>query len=145
MKRIFIPIIGLLFLIIPYATAALVDNGDGTVTDDIKGLMWQQEDDNAPRTWESAISYCESQSLANYTDWRMPTLKELRSIVEKSKFSPAIDSAFFPNTNSSAYWTSKTAPAVIKTLKWNVDFFGGDDTYTDMSVFNYIRCVRGGE
>lgn len=121
--------------------AALVDNGDGTVTNDVTGLMWQQKDDNTPRTWDAAVAYCEALSLSTYTDWRIPTLRELRTLVDKSKYNPSIDSTFFPKTNSSAYWTSDT-PGGNKLFRWNVEFYGGDDKATDKSEYNYSRCVR---
>lgn len=104
--------------------------------------MWQKKVDNTPRTWDAALAYCEAMSLSTYTDWRMPNRRELGSIVDKSKYNPAIDTTYFPNTHSSAYWTSDT-PGGNKFFRWNVDFYGGDDKGTDKSDFNYIRCVRG--
>src|SRR3990167_9252666 len=84
---------------------SFTDNGNGTVTDSDTGLIWQKEDDNTTRTWESAITYCEGLSLS-YTDWRLPNIKELKSIVDNTKDSPAINKIYFPNTNSSYYWSS---------------------------------------
>ena len=56
------------------------DNGDGTVTDNVTGLIWQQGSDSGPLSWEEAQTYCESLGLGNQGDWRMPSLKELFSI-----------------------------------------------------------------
>lgn len=74
----------------------LTDGGQ-TVTDDATGLVWQQADDGTPRTYDAAISYCESLTLASQSDWRLPNIKELHSIVDYSR-SPDTDSA--PALNS---------------------------------------------
>jgi hypothetical protein len=66
------------------------DNGDGTVTDNVTGLMWQQSPDiNSDGTINAAdkLSYSEALTrvstfnLAGYTDWRLPTIKELYSLI----------------------------------------------------------------
>lgn len=57
------------------------DNGDGTVTDNVTGLMWQQ-DPGEKMTWEEAVENLESFELGGYDDWRLPTVKELYSLVQ---------------------------------------------------------------
>lgn len=71
------------------------DNGDGTVTDKNTGLMWQQVPPADGMTWLKAKEYCESLELAGYSDWRMPTLKELFSISDFSSGWPYIDLGYF--------------------------------------------------
>lgn len=70
--------------------ASYVNNGDGTVTDQNTGLMWQQSPDmnsdgridaKDKLTFEAAITGAESFSLAGYNDWRLPTIKELYSLM----------------------------------------------------------------
>ena len=63
---------------------SLVDNGDGTVTDNRTGLIWQQGEPGA-MTWNSALTYCEGLSLAGSTDWRLPNIKELESLVDETR------------------------------------------------------------
>ena len=58
------------------------NNGDGTITDLNTGLMWQQTPSSSSFSWQEAANYCDSLGLAGYSDWRMPTLKELFSISE---------------------------------------------------------------
>jgi len=84
------------------------DNGNGTVTDNVTGLMWQQEDDDTTRTWDEACTYCDSLTLAGYSDWRLPSKKELMSIVDYGKYDPSIDTTYFSKTNSEYYWSSTT-------------------------------------
>lgn len=56
------------------------DNGDGTVTDLVTGLMWQQ-DPGAKMTFDQAVAGADDFNLAGYNDWRLPTIKELYSLI----------------------------------------------------------------
>ncbi len=56
------------------------DNGNGTVTDKVTGLMWQQ-DMGKKIAWDKAITQAQQSRLAGHTDWRMPTIKELYSLI----------------------------------------------------------------
>ncbi|WP_372841826.1 DUF1566 domain-containing protein, partial [Phaeovulum sp.] len=95
-----------------YGVNAFVDNGDGTVTDEATGRMWQQADDGTRREWEEALAYCEALDLGGYDDWALPTSKELQSIVDYRRTGyPAIDEAFFSITEDSEtldFWTGTT-------------------------------------
>ncbi len=82
-----------------YGINDFIDNGDGTITDNATGLMWQQADDGASRDWENALSYAENLTLAGNSDWRLPNAKELQSIVDYTRSpqttsSPAVDPIF---------------------------------------------------
>lgn len=82
-----------------YGQNNFTDNGDGTITDNATGLMWQQADDGNTYNWENALDYSESLILGGYSDWRMPNAKELQSIVDYTRSpstssSPAIDPLF---------------------------------------------------
>ena len=59
------------------------DNGDGTVTDLVTGLMWQQ-DPGEKMTYAQAVAGASNFNLAGYTDWRLPTIKELYSLIQFS-------------------------------------------------------------
>lgn len=61
-------------------TPSYTDNGDGTVTDNVTGLMWQQ-DMGEKMTWEEAQQAAEECTLGGYDDWRVPTIKELYSLI----------------------------------------------------------------
>jgi len=74
------------------------DNGDGTITDISTGLMWQKTSSSG-KTWEGALAYCEGLNLGSNTDWRLPTIKELRSLVDYSRYNPAINTTYFPDVS----------------------------------------------
>ncbi len=103
------------------STATYTDNGNGTVTDNLSGLLWQkcsvgQSSLNcsgaASRlTWANAISTCNALSLGSGLKWRLPNINELRSLGDYSKMAaPHINTTVFPNTESYPYWTSTTSP-----------------------------------
>ena len=75
------------------------DNGDGTVTDNVTGLMWQQTVPTGTYTWAQAVAYCPTLTLADHSDWRLPSRIELVSIVDLGVTSgPMINSTYFPST-----------------------------------------------
>ena len=82
-----------------YGVNKFVDNGDGTITDNATGLMWQKADDGTARDWEESLKYAEDLELGGHSDWRLPDAKELQSIVDYTRSpsttnSPAIDPMF---------------------------------------------------
>ena len=121
----------------------LVINGDGTVTATSTGLMWQQATSSV-KNWKSALSYCEDLDLAGYSDWRLPIIKALQSIVDYSRSDPAIGTAYFPDTLSSGYWSSTTT-ANNTSCAWRIHFYYGADYYNYKSDGRYVRAVRGGQ
>ena len=123
--------------------ARLIDNGDGTVTDNTTGLIWQQAEGGS-KTWEDALTYCEDLPLGGDTDWRLPNVKELESLTDDSQYSPAIDKDYFTNAYSSNYWSS-TTNANNTTNAWNVNFNNGNVNNNNKTNNLYVRCVRGGQ
>ncbi len=68
-----------------YGANEFVDNGDGTITDNATGLMWQQADSGSGINWEAALAHAEGLTLAGHDDWRLPNAKELQSIVDYTR------------------------------------------------------------
>ncbi len=129
------------------AARSYTDNGDGTITDNTTGLMWEKltadatiHDYSQAYTWEGAFGKILALNAANFAghnDWRLPNVNELQSLVDYGRH-PAIDlafndpgansyTAFFPNANlnqlTPAYWSSTTFP--------------GDPLYAWAVSFNY--------
>lgn len=97
------------------------DNGNGTLTDNATGLMWMQDDNKEAILWQEALAYAEGKEFAGYSDWRLPDVKELQSIVDYTRSpatsnSAAIDPLFDCSqiTNEAGqndygfYWSSTT-------------------------------------
>jgi hypothetical protein len=122
------------------------DTGNGTVTDCNSGLIWQQGDDqnDSGRTWREALDYCAGLELAGHHHWRLPTIEELRTLVDPGRSDPTINTRYFPDCYSYHYWSSSTS-ATNPDDAWLVAFyFGHAHWYPKDVVFCYVRCVRGG-
>ena len=126
--------------------AGFVDNGNGTVTDTVTGLMWQKETAPGTYTWQQALEYAENLTFpANgYTDWRLPDRNELQTLVDYSNFNPAIYPVFRPHTVLSRYWSSTTWAHDTRGA-WYVQFNGGGAYYDGKWSSNYVRAVRSGQ
>jgi hypothetical protein len=140
------------------ATAQSFTPNGNTVTDNRTGLTWQkcapgQNDTTCSGTatrynWNGALSYCNNLSLANQTDWRIPSAKEFESLTDDTKFNPSIDTQSFPYTVYDRYWWSSTTSASSPNYAWYAAFGGGSvvsggdkDPLGNLNV----RCVRGGQ
>lgn len=122
--------------------ASLTDNGDGTVRDNVTGLVWQQTlEDGGAKNWAAAISQCEDLVLASCGDWRLPSRMELLSIVDRTKANPAIDGAAFPGTPSARFWSS-SAVGGVPSDAWDVDFDNGNTNRAHILGTARVRCVR---
>jgi hypothetical protein len=119
---------------------SFTNNGDGTVTDNVTGLMWQQAVPSATYTWANAVAYCPTLMLAGHSDWRLPSQIELESIVDFGQSFPSINGTYFPATPSNLFWSS--SPVASSTLVWGVYFSNGGTAHGDASITTYIRCVR---
>ena len=116
-------------------------NGDGTVKDNVTGLVWQQAASTALFTQAGALAYCAALSLGGHTDWRAPTYVELVSIVDYGRPSPNIDPTAFPGALGEPFWSS-TVYAVPTGSGWVVTFNAGYVDIYDVSSSHYVRCVR---
>ncbi len=72
------------------------DNGDGTITDGATGLVWSQSDSGTSMNWEEALAWVQTkndETYLGYSDWRLPNVKELQSIVDYSRSPDTSESA----------------------------------------------------
>lgn len=122
---------------------AFVANGDGTVTDQHTGLTWQQASQSA-RAWEAALPACESLVLGGHDDWRLPNIKELRSINDDTRSRPSVDTTYFPDTAAWLYWSSTSNMNAAAGEAWSVRFDTGLVSHDAKTGTESVRCVRGG-
>jgi hypothetical protein len=108
-----------------------------TVTDTATGLMWQRKlGSSDPINLPGGCSI----GLAGFTDWRLPTVYELATIIDFGVHDPTIDATTFPDTPSGYYGTS-TKLYMHSGSVWTVDFATGA-TLNGTPPFGYVRCVR---
>lgn len=148
-------------------TRSYTDNGDGTITDNVTGLMWEKlSDDGSIHDWNDVYTWYDAFNVkiaalnsgggfAGHTDWRLPNRFELDTLVDLGRVGPAIDPAFTTScapsctvttcscTQSNYYWSSTTLQS-SPTYAWFVDFSNGDVLPNAKSNFLYVRAVRGG-
>ena len=114
-----------------------VDNGDGTVTDNGTGLMWQKA--IAGRmNWDDAMSYASGLSLGGHSDWRLPNRDELNGLYHYH--SPCKD---MMEEVSSSYWSS-TTHASYTSFAMIVFYLGGGGP-SMKSNSRYVRAVRSAQ
>ena len=122
--------------------------GDLVTIDHNTGLMWAANGEDKgcnwgnQTDWSAAIDWCNNLDFGGYTDWRLPNVRELQSIVDYGAFSPTIDTTNFVNAKSYYYWSSTTFDKVASSA-WYVDFSDGDVHYDTKTSNSYVRAVRG--
>jgi hypothetical protein len=121
----------------------LVINHDGTITDRSTGLMWQTETKCYTSTWKEALSYCDQLTLAGFSDWRLPSREELRSIVDYFKYGASIFDDF--NDKAYGFYWSSTSVANDTDFAWGIRFNGGFDNRYNKYLKYSVRGVRGGQ
>lgn len=135
----------------------LQENGDGTVTDLKTGLIWKQclegqsgsdcasgsaEDFTWPQALQRAQTVNSGGGFAGSTDWRLPTIKELSSLVERQCWEPAINLTRFPHASSLSVWSS-SAVAGFPYSVWYVGFYDGFTSFYNKSRYSFqLRLVR---
>jgi hypothetical protein len=115
----------------------------GTVLDTYWGYMWQKEDSGDTQlNWVQANAYCDGLVLAGYSDWRLPEIEALLTIVDYTHNNPALSKIFNPR-RSNYYWSSST-PVYDPVNAWFVQFYNGNVDSYNKTYGYFVRCVRGG-
>lgn len=137
MTKILLIMIGLSFGLM----ADLVrDTDTGIVSDSSTGLEWQDTAMSGVVVWDSAISACEDLDLGTHTDWRLPNINALKSIIDTNNDNPAISGIFTETGN--VFWSSTSAKS-IEGNAWIVDFHNGNVNVSDKNdTTANVRCVR---
>ncbi len=139
---------------VEWPSERFTDNGDGTITDTLTGLMWLQDGGCLRTSWRSAqatlaeLNSNEGQNTCagyagQYTDWRMPTVNELKSLINYGYADSAqwLDTEGFVNVKSTYYWTSTTYPG-NPSYAWILRILNGLDSRTGKSERYPLLPVR---
>ena len=147
---------------VAWPSPRFTDNTDGTVTDNLTGLIWLKNANRfGQKQWAVALSDCNAlaDDGTNLTDgssagdWRLPNVRELFSLVHFGVVSPAVpntagtgkwaDGDPFTNVQSNYYWSSTTYEG-DSPHAWDVDMYGGYMNDVDKTFDSYVWPVRGG-
>jgi hypothetical protein len=112
----------------------------GIVTDTTYKVMWQDnfeiiQDDNP-----LAQTYCDSLVLNGYTDWQLPTIMQLQTLIDTANEKVVLEKAF-EYFEKGKYWSS-TDFAQDLNKYWYLNISNGEINFEDASESNFIRCVR---
>lgn len=141
-KKIFIVLL-LSFVSFVYVGCENKSSSANIVKDKRTNLMWQDNDDakSIKKDWDNARKYCANLTLGGYDDWRLPSIEELRSLVDYSLYRPAINLPFKNAADGASYWSS-TSNANNSSYAWIVNFEYGHVYRISKSYVDFVRCVR---
>lgn len=127
------------------------------VKDSITGLQWQDDSDviNVTQNWEGAKKYCENLTLDGYSDWRLPNIYEIATLIDNTKTKAPYIIDGFTNVDSIFSWSSTPNARKVEEKgggwAWGVSYLNGDITWDntddkdDWARGSYTRCVRDKE
>ena len=114
------------------------------VKDRSTGLIWSRYNiGDESYKWAKAKEVAAGVDLCGWKDWRLPTRKELLTLVDDTRSSPAINTDYF-DCKSDWYWTS-TEAAQSSGYAWSVDFYGGNSNWSYRYSGGFVRAVRVGQ
>ena len=116
----------------------LVSQDEHRAKDTFTTLVWQRADDGIRRLWQDAVVYCGNLNLGGKTDWRLPTIQELQTIVDYTTHTPALSTEVFSGT-SDLYW-SGTPSAMDPEYAWGVFFNAGFVGVNYTGINNFTRA-----
>ncbi len=137
--------------------------GNGMVQHTPTGLIWKRCAEGqswdgttcagtaAEYTWQQAFERVDAVNAVaagtenlGQTDWRVPNINELQSLVEEGCTNPTINLTEFPKTPESGFWSASPV-AGYSDYAWYVHFNGGLDGWGRRSVVGHVRLVRAGQ
>ena len=110
------------------------------IKDTRTGLVWSKETKNTRVNWQEAKDYCANLTTGWKTNWRLPDITELRSIVNRSCYNLATYSEFDNTVASYDYWSSTTR-AISTVSAWILYFNNGSTSWNSKTSSSYVLCV----
>ena len=123
-----------------------IEHGNGTVTDNLTGFIWTKDAQQIKGTmkWSDALATCNNFDFAGYTDWRLPNVREMLSLIDYQTHDPALPSGCsFDNVKLIFYWTSTTYDSNTDHA-WGVYVYNGYVYNYHKITKAYVWPVRGG-
>ncbi len=123
-----------------------INHGNGTVTDRFTGLMWTENSSLSGGTWQQALDYVANMNTGSnanfgYTDWRLPNIVDLRSLLDIENLNPALTTGH-PFTNTTSTRWSSTTVVGTPTKAWSSGVAAGHKAAENKSVSRNVWPVR---
>ena len=132
---------------LPDSAVHVDDGGDWIMTrDNVTRLIWEvktQVSKNEKYSWDEALEYARTLNLGGFSDWRLPDVRELHTLLNSGASQPTIDKGWFPNTEASWYWSSTTTSNSDRSA-WRVSFGTGYDSFQFKVFSGHAVAVRDG-
>jgi len=128
----------------PSNTPSYTDNKDGTITDHVTGLVWEKNM-GTKITYDEAFKKAKNSKLGGYTDWRVPTIKELYSLIlftGKVKGASAIDMFIDTRYFNQPLGNTNIGEREIDAQTWSATEYVGKTMRNDATVFG-VNFVDG--
>ena len=93
--------------------------------------------------WAKAKAVAEAYRGGDHDDWRLPTIEELITLIDFSRFNPATNIELFPDTKPNFYWSSTPDASSPSGYAWSVYFYYGSVLYHRQHGTAFVRAVRG--
>ena len=124
-------------------TGAMLD----CVTDNLTGLMWVRSPSTTLATWANALTGANNLTLCGFSDWRLPNINELESLVNSEAANPAtfLNGQGFTSVQASNYWSSSSSAGSPASDAWIVRMLDGYVAATNKSGSDSVWPVRAGQ
>jgi len=133
-----------------WPTPRFTDQGDGTVVDNLTGLEWVKaphslSGNSSTKSWTNAVNFCNGLVYSGHSDWRLPNIKELVSLVDSGCYSPALSAGhpFSGIKNLNSYFSSTTSDYYTNYV-WILNM-GDGAVSQDHKTTDYVWPVRNGQ
>jgi len=132
------------------------DNGNGTVTDKKTNLMWKKCSEGQSGSncgtgtattynWQAALQHANTHTFVGKSDWRLPNIKELKSLVAFNCHNPSINLSVFPKTPAGYFWSASPNASFPVSTAWLLNFGNGDSNIYTLDISSRVRLVRFGQ
>ncbi len=131
--------------IIPGAERFELVMNEEAVLDRETGLVWERDASNTTYEWDDAVLYCYTANIGGRMGWRLPTVAELTTLVDRAQINPSLPTGHpFGTALAGPYWTITTIVA-DSYFAWIVSFYNGTVAYIGNNNPRYVRAVRSGQ
>ena len=126
----------------PQRAIKSIEPASALIIDPKTGLQWSPTLGERV-DWAKAKAVAEAYRGGDHDDWRLPTIEELITLIDFSRFNPATNIGLFPDTKPNFYWSSTPDASSPSYFAWLVGFNDGTVLFNGQYHSAFVRAVRG--